>query len=64
MSVTKNKITVQDLIKMGLPITPGDKYIPKEWIPKKAPSLVEIRRRLSKIKESLAETVARMRDEE
>lgn len=60
---TINKITIQELIHKGLPITPGRKYVPKEWAAKKASSLAEIRKRLSKIKCSLAETIDKIRDE-
>lgn len=62
MSVIKN-VTIQELIRKGLPISPGSKYIPRGWIPKKAPSLQEIHKRLSKIKGDLAEEIARMREE-
>ena len=65
MAVTKHRhVTVKDLQKLGYPIILGRDYIPKEWLPKKTVSLETVRRRLAKIKGSLAETVAQMRDEE
>jgi len=57
-------VTIKDLQKMGYPVIPGKDYIPKEWLPKKPISLEAVRRRLAKIKGSLAQTVADMRDEE
>ena len=61
---THRPVTIQELQHMGYPIIPGDEYIPKEWLPKKPVSLETVRKRLAKIKGSLAQTVADMRDEE
>ena len=57
-------VTIEHLQKMGYPVIPGDAYILKEWLPKKPVSLEAVRRRLAKIKGSLAQTVADLRDEE
>lgn len=43
---------------------PGNKYVPASLVPKSAPGIKEVRRRLSKIKESLAETIVKMREED
>lgn len=64
MAVIKEHITIEELRRMGFPVTSGSKYIPKSWLPKRVPSLQEIHKRLSKIKGSLAEEIARMRDED
>ncbi|MDP3723213.1 MAG: hypothetical protein Q8R91_06945 [Candidatus Omnitrophota bacterium] len=62
--VTDRHVTIKELQKMGYPVIPGNEYIPKEWLPKKPVSLETVRRRLAKIRGSLAQTVADMRDEE
>lgn len=64
MAVTKERVTIQELRRKGLPVVPGSEYIPKSWIPKKVPTLQEIHKRLSKIKGDLAEEIGRMREEE
>ena len=64
MSVVKERVTIKDLQKMGYPVTPGNEYIPKGWIRKKAPSIRQVRKYLSKIKGTLAEVIAEMREEE
>ena len=61
---TSRHVTVKDLQQMGYPVIPGNEYIPKEWLPKKSASLETVRRRLAKIKGSLAQTVADIRDKE
>jgi len=60
----RSVITIRDLQKLGYPVIPGSEYIPKAWLPKKPVSLEAVRQRLAKIKGSLAETVAKIRDEE
>lgn len=62
--VKDRHVTLHDLQKMGYPIIPGSAYVPAEWLPKKPVSLAAVRRRLAKIKGSLAETVADIRDQE
>lgn len=64
MSTIKEHIGIADLQRLGLPIIPGNKYIPKSWLPKKTISLAEVRRRLAKIKGSLAQTISEIRDTE
>lgn len=61
---THRPVTIKELQQMGYPIIPGDEYIPKGWLTKKPVSLETVRKRLAKIKGSLAQTVADMRDEE
>lgn len=56
-------ITIKDLQKAGIPVIPGNEYIPKKWLPKRPISLQEVHKRLSKIKGSLAEDIAQMREE-
>jgi len=56
-------VTIQELRQRGVPITPGNKYIPKRWLPKRDIPLEEVHRRLAKIRGSLANDVAQMRDE-
>ena len=56
-------ITIQDLQKAGVPVTPGSVYIPKSWLPRRPVSLEEVHRRLAKIKGSLAEDIAKMREQ-
>ena len=63
MSTIKDKITIQDMRSKGISLIPGNKYIPKALIPRKVPSLSDVRRRLSKIKGSLSETIAEAREE-
>ena len=58
------KITIQELRRRGISITPGSKYIPRHWISKKIPSLQAIHKILSKIKGSLDGEISRMREEE
>ena len=59
MSKTKNKITIEDLVKdKKLNVVPGWKFIPKQWLNKKNPSLEEVHKRLSKFKGSLAEEIS------
>ena len=57
-------VTIADLQKLGYPVIPGSKYIPKAWLPKKPASLETVRRRLAKIKGSLAQTIAELRNKE
>ena len=64
MATIREHISIKEIQRRGISIIPGNKYIPKSWIPKRAPALSEIRKRLAKIKGSLAETVAQIRDEE
>lgn len=64
MSIKVHHPTIKDLQKAGIPVIPGNEYIPKEWLPKKLVSLQEVHKRLSKIKGSLAEDIARIREEE
>ena len=58
-----HKVTIQDLIHKGL-IIPGHKYVPKSLVPKKVPSLKDVRNRMAKMKGSFAQTIAEMRAEE
>lgn len=65
MSLAKGRPhTIESLRREGFPVVPGDRYIPASWLHKKVPSLAQVRRRLSKIKGSLAETLSEIRDEE
>ena len=57
-------ITVHDLQKLGYPLIRGSAYIPKNVVPKKGASLIQVRRRLAKIKGSLAHTIATIREHE
>jgi hypothetical protein len=61
--VKNHQVTIKDLQRRGIPITPGNEYIPKRWLPKRPVSLEEVHRRLAKIRGSLADDVAQMRDE-
>lgn len=65
MSITSkiNNVSIQELRRKGFPIIQGSKYIPKSWIYRKNIPLKGIHRRLAKIKGSLAEEIAQMRDE-
>ena len=56
-------ITIQDLIKKGV-VIPGRKYVPAEYVPKKAISLAKCRSILAKIKGSLTQTASEIRDED
>lgn len=62
-AVHKN-ITIKDLQKAGVPITPGNEYF-KDWPkPKHKVSLEQVQKILSKIPGSLSQEVAKMREEE
>ena len=57
-------VTIRDLQRAGIPIHSGKEYF-KEWPrPKRHVSLERVQSILAKIPGSLAEEVARMRDEE
>lgn len=64
--VKDRHVTIRDLQRAGIPIHSGKEYF-KEWpflFPKRHVSLEHVRRILAKIPYSLAEEVARMREEE
>ena len=61
-TVHARHITIQDLQKARVPVTPGSVYIPKSWLPRRPVSLEEVHHRLAKIKGSLAEDIAKMRE--
>jgi len=62
--VKTHHVTIKDLQRAGVPIHPGKEYF-KHWPrPKRKVSLERVRAILAKIPYSLAEEVARMRDEE
>ena len=63
-NVSHRPVTVGDLQKLGYPLVPGHIYVPKALVPKKPVSLGQVRRRLAKIKGSLAQTIATLREEE
>ena len=62
--VMHQPVTIAELQKLGYPVTLGSESIPKAWLPKQAVSLETVRRRLAKIKGSLAQTVAEIREQE
>ena len=61
--VKNHHVTIKDLQRRGIHITPGDEYIPKSWLPKRDIPLKEVHRRLAKIQGNLADDVAQTRDE-
>jgi len=63
MRVRDRRTTIAGLRQRGVPVTPGNAYIPKRWLPKRAIPLAEVHRRLAKIRGSLADDIAAMRDE-
>jgi len=59
-------VTIKDLQQAGIPIHTGKEYF-KEWpfrFPRRQVSLQRVRQILAKVPFSLAEEVARMREEE
>jgi hypothetical protein len=64
MAKVKNgHVTIRDLQERGSHITPGDKYIPKSWLPKRDIPIEEVHKRLAKIQGNLADDIAQMRDQ-
>jgi len=62
--VKDRHVTIKDLQRAGIPIHSGKEYF-KDWPrPKRKVSLERVRAILAKIPYSLAEEVARMREEE
>jgi len=62
--VENRHVTIKDLQRAGIPIHSGKEYF-KDWPrPKRKVSLERVRAILAKIPYSLAEEVARMREEE
>ena len=62
--VNHARLTVRELQQAGIPIHTGHEYF-KDWPrPKRHVSLERVRAILAKLPGSLAEEVARMRDEE
>lgn len=57
-------MTIKELQKLGYPVIPGSEYVPKRWLPKRPVSLETVRGRLAKIKGSLAQTIADLREKE
>ena len=60
--VKDRQVTIKDLQRRGVRITPGNEYIPKRWLPKRDVPIEEVHRRLAKIRGSLADDIAEMRD--
>ena len=62
--VNERRITIKDLQKLGIPITPGNEYF-KDWPkPKRKVSLKQVQKILAKIPGTLSREVAQMREEE
>jgi hypothetical protein len=64
--VRNQRVTIQDLKRAGVPIHSGQEYF-KDWpfpFPKRKISLQRVRQILGKLPYSLAEEVARMREED
>ena len=61
--VRERHVTIKDLQRRGVHITPGDEYIPKSWLPKRNIPIEDVHRRLAKIQGSLANDIAQMRDQ-
>ena len=61
--IKNHHVTISDLQQRGVPITPGNDYIPRSWLPKRNVPIEEVHRRLAKIHGSLADDIAQMRDE-
>ncbi len=62
--VAHRPMTVGDLQQLGYQLVLGHAYVPKALVPKKPVSLAHVRRRLAKIKGSLAQTIATIRVED
>ena len=63
MQATKNEISVQELKRKGYPIVSPHEVIPKSWFKGKEVSLKKAQKCLSKIKGSMAEDIADIREE-
>jgi len=61
--VRERQVTIKDLQKAGLPIVPGRVYVRKEWLPKRRFSIETLHRKLATFRGSLADEIARARDE-
>ena len=61
--VRDHQLTMKDLQKAGLPIVPGRVYVRKEWLPKRRLSLQALHRKLATFRGSLADEIARSREE-
>jgi len=57
------QITIKELQQRGVHIVPGNEYIPPSWLPKRNVPIEEVHKRLAKIRGSLADDIAQMRDE-
>ena len=60
--VRNHDVTIKALQRRGVPITPGNEYIPRHWLPKRNIPIEEVHRRLAGIQGSLADDIAKMRD--
>jgi hypothetical protein len=56
-------LTIRDLQKAGMAVVPGRVYVHKEWVPKHPLSLQALHKKCSVFRGSLAEEIARTRDE-
>ena len=62
--VDEHRITIKDLRKFGILITPGNEYF-KDWPkPKRRVSLKQVQKILAKIPGTLSQEIAQMREEE
>ena len=61
--IQTHQITLHDLRKAGLPVVSGRAYVRKEWLPKRRLSLATLHRKLATFRGSLAEELARAREE-
>jgi len=64
MAKTKNhRATLASLQKGGLSVVPGRLYVYQEWLPRHPQSLEALHRKLAVFRGSLADEIARARDE-
>jgi len=61
--VKNHHVTIRDLQKTGLPVVPGRAYVRKAWLPKRRLSIEALHRKLATFHGSLADEIARARDE-
>jgi hypothetical protein len=64
MAKTKHRrVTIASLQRAGLPVVRGKVYVHREWMPTHRISLAALHRKLAMFRGSLAEEIARAREE-
>ena len=61
--IKQQRVTIASLQRAGLPVVRGKVYVRPEWIPTHRISLAALHRKLAAFRGSLAEEIARAREE-